>query len=78
MAKTYRSYSQQKNPSQARTDEINLTLAILATLARQPISLDNLAYLCDSSKQNMHQIEQRALRKLRNLLSEELKEWKKV
>lgn len=69
-----KSYSKIKKATPNRTKEIDLTLAVLAVKARHIISLDDLAYLCSCSKQAMHQIEQKAIRKLRTKLKREILE----
>lgn len=63
-----KSYSKIKKSLPSRTKEIDLTLAVLAVKARHTLSLDEVAYLCDCSKQAMHQVEQRAIKKLKNKL----------
>ncbi len=73
----YKSYAPNEPPSQKRTEKIDAILREAVELGMGPLTSDAIARMCGMSKQNVFQIEKRAIRKLRRILHREIDEHKR-
>ena len=73
----YKSYAPNEPATHERTAKIDAILREAVEIGMGPLTSDAIARMCGMSKQNVFQIEQRAIRKLRWILRREIEEHKR-